>query len=662
MPFLPIDSMRTSVTLALSLLLAGAAQAQAPRITKAGDPSVRNDTIYRLAVDPAQHPEESAIFLLDDGVLRYEADGTGTVTFRQVSQILKQDAVEHYTEHSFSYEPGHQSLTLNWIRVVKPNGEVVSAEPTMLQESDVPAEMSNPIYNDRKVIRASLSGVEPGVLVDYSYTLEERKPYFPGDFFQWWGVSTGLETRRSRLIVDLPSTLVPRIVEKNLNFPRKTTRAGDRTVYEWSTKDLPRIKPEPLAADSNGIYMSVAVSSPTSWADIARWYASLARDRYTVTAPVEAELRDVVKDARTRADTIHAVHRWVAQDVRYLSVALGMGGYQPRSPDEVIRTGFGDCKDKATLFVAALGKLGITAYPVLLNSTGGVDPRLPSIEQFDHAIAAVPNPGGGYTFVDLTADLVPYGSLPYAEQGEFALVVHPDGSSEELTMPQEPVTANESITRLTGELSAEGIFRGTYEVIGRGAHQYDLRGVFANELNQEQRVSLTRSLASQVFNGATGDSLVTFDGTDLSAEARVSLRVSGGKAATLAGGALILTNPFGTMGSVLDDVTELEASGPRRFPIDAEKVLGGQTTLNELRLTLPEGMVATLPPSVRASSAFGEYSVEYAQKGRELTMVRRITGARGVHAPARLPELLAWYRAMAKDDAPFIALTPAKGE
>ena len=59
-----------SLLLPVWLLLATVPlSAQAPVITPAGDPSVEADTIYRLAVDPSEFPEETAIFLLDDGVV-----------------------------------------------------------------------------------------------------------------------------------------------------------------------------------------------------------------------------------------------------------------------------------------------------------------------------------------------------------------------------------------------------------------------------------------------------------------------------------------------------------------------------------------------------------------------------------------------------------------
>jgi transglutaminase-like putative cysteine protease len=87
---------------------------------------------------------------------------------------------------------------------------------------------------------------------------------------------------------------------------------------------------------------------------------------------------------------------------------------------------YGDCKDKATFFVAVARKYGYQAYPVLLSSDGGVDTLVPTAHQFDHMIAAVAKPGGGYQFLDLTAEIVPYGDLPPDEQGEFGLLVKDD--------------------------------------------------------------------------------------------------------------------------------------------------------------------------------------------------------------------------------------------
>src|SRR3979411_290732 len=98
--------------------LSSSALAQAPTITPGGDPSVRSDTIYKLAVNPLAHPEEGIVWLLDDGGIRYDDEGRETRTYRKVIQILRPEAAERLSEQAFSYSPGHQRLTINWIRVV----------------------------------------------------------------------------------------------------------------------------------------------------------------------------------------------------------------------------------------------------------------------------------------------------------------------------------------------------------------------------------------------------------------------------------------------------------------------------------------------------------------------------------------------------------------
>ncbi|HEX2249572.1 MAG TPA: DUF3857 and transglutaminase domain-containing protein, partial [Gemmatimonadales bacterium] len=373
--------------LVFTLVLVTPVWGQAPVITPDGDPSVRNDTLYRLAVNPSAYPDEPVVLLLDDGVMRYEANGTGRTTYRQVTQILDPAAVNDYAEHEFSYTPERQRLTVNWIRVVRPDGTLVSEAPGHVQDADVPAGLTNPVYTDVKVRRYSLSGVAPGTIVDWSYTIEELKPVLPGDFSISWSVHNGHVTRRSRLLVELPAAVTPRIAERNLNFRRKETVLRGRRTYLWYAQDVPRVNAEEFMADSNGVFMSIELTAPIEWETIGSWYAGLARDRYGLDRTVRDTLRSLLKGIQTPDDTIRTLHRWVAQDIRYVSIALGLGGYQPRLPAEVVATGYGDCKDKATLFIAALRALGFRAHPVLLNSGGWVDRALPSVSQFNHAIA-----------------------------------------------------------------------------------------------------------------------------------------------------------------------------------------------------------------------------------------------------------------------------------
>ncbi|MGH7622682.1 MAG: DUF3857 domain-containing protein, partial [Gemmatimonadaceae bacterium] len=171
------------------LLGAVGSSAQSPRVTPAGDPSVKSDTIYKLAVNPADYTDQPYVYLLDDGIVKYEADGSGTRTYRQVIQILTPEAAENWGEQSFGYSPDREKLTLNWARVLKPDGTVISAKPVHEQESMAPVAMQAPVYSDQMIHRISLGGVAPGTLVDYSYTVVTHKPVIPGDFFTSWSVT-----------------------------------------------------------------------------------------------------------------------------------------------------------------------------------------------------------------------------------------------------------------------------------------------------------------------------------------------------------------------------------------------------------------------------------------------------------------------------------------
>lgn len=639
-------------------LLAATAAAQAPVVTPEGDPSVRSDTIYRLAVDPDDYPEQPFVYLLDDGIVQFEADGRGSRTYRQVIQILTPEAAENWAEQTFSYLERRERLRVNWIRVVRPDGTVISDGPSHEQESAAPVPEAYPVYTDLMVRRASLGGVAPGTLVDFSYTTETLDPMLTGDWSTAWRVTTGRLVRRSRLIVDVPAGLEPRIDERNLDFPRREYVRNGRQVYIWATAEVQPVESEPFAGSPNEVVGTITVSSPLTWEQIGRWYADLARDRYDVSRELEKKLAEVVSGAATLEDSLRAVHRWIAQDVRYVSLSLGRGGYQPRPPADVLATGFGDCKDKATLFVAIAQRFGAEAYPVLVSLDGEPDSLMPSIRQFDHMIAALATPSG-FTYLDLTAELIPWGEVPTYLQGEPGLLVRHNGSSELVRFPEDPPEANAVEFTTTGELMADGSFRGRYTQLARGGAQYGLRRSLAgaSKLTAQERSRAAVALANEVFEGARGDSLTLIEGRDLTATPRVSVMLTAPKVTQRSGSDHILTLPIPTYAKP-GLAADLESRGERRFPIDVGEVNGPSLRRDVLDIMLPEGWRAELPSNVAVAGAFGSYTAEYSQKGRRLRIMRELAGGRGLAPPDSVHALIRWLRAIGEDDARYVVLRP----
>jgi transglutaminase-like putative cysteine protease len=630
--------------------------AQAPNITPSGDPSVAVDTIYKLAVDSADYPQQSYALLLDDGVVRVERDGRTTTTYRQITQMLRERAVAGHREEQFGYDADRQRFRLNWARVVTPDGKVISDKPAQMQESDVPAAMDVPMYQHAKVVRASLSGVAVGTLIDVSYTVETRSVDRTGDFFTSWRVTAGTLVRRSRFLVDAPADMPLTLAERHLTFKRDEQVTHGRRVYTWATKDVAWIKPERFAPDTAAQTQWVSLSAPGHWSDVGSWYMGLAHDRELAPDALRDTVRRLIANAKTRDDSIRAVHRWVAQDIRYVAIELGKGGYQPRLPATVMQTGFGDCKDKATLFVAAMRAIGIDAYPVLLNAGGQVDSTLATIKAFNHEIAAIPRKDGtGYQFVDLTSELSRYGTIPYPDAGEFGLLVRPDGHTEEVRLPVDLPGADRLEIRQTSVLAQDGTVSGWFEQRGTGLAELGLRATVRTPMDSTRRAEFMRQMAGNLYPDAQGDSLVVFDGKDLSATPRIAVHFHGGQAATRSGPTAILnlaaTGGAAPFGRVAD---ELAAAGPRHMAIDAKQVVGPLTVVGELRITLPDGWKARLPDSDSTTSEFGTYVARYSQNGRDLVITRQISGTNGVFPPEKIGDLITWLRAIGKDRTPFI--------
>jgi transglutaminase-like putative cysteine protease len=637
------------------LALAAPASAQTPVITADGDPSVDPDTIYSLVVDPADHPEEQIALLLDDGVVRLERDGTGSRTYRYVAQILTQEAVSNWAEHTFSYDPERERFRLNWARVVRPDGTVISDTPLHVQETEVPAPEGAPIFTSRKRVRVSLSGVAPGTIVDYSYTTETVDPILAGDFFGSWSINPGATIRRSRLLLDLPDDLAVKLKPVDVSFEPRVTRANGRIVRDWSARDLPWQEAEPFMPDSNGISQYILYTGALEWRDIGRWYGGLAADRYTLTPELEAHLSKLVAGATTLMDSLRAVHRWVAQDVRYVSLSLGMGGYIPRMPADVLSSLSGDCKDKATIFVAFARHMGLRAWPVLV-STGTVDPALPSLRQFDHAIAVL-EMAGGPLYTDLTAELVPFGSLPGMLHGNHGLIVY-DDDARMVEFADPPAEDSRNVLRVAGTLSEDGEFRGTYEETGTGLSQYGLRNLFADAMPQTQRKQIAQAIATGLFTGAQGDSLQGFDGRDLQATPRVAVHVHVPRAtARMPNGDHILTLPLEPVGNE-DLLRYFETLDERRAPFHIGAVSGDNAIGHEIDVHLPAGWTADLPDPVQATSRFGTMTSSYSIDGNVLRVRRDYVGGRGIAPKETLPELIEWLRGMTSDDVKYIVLRP----
>jgi len=232
--------------------------------------------------------------------------------------------------------------------------------------------------------------------------------------------------------------------------------------------------------------------------------------------------------------------------------------------------------------------------------------------------------------------------------------------------PLDSIDRNAAEIHIVGELSPEGKFNGRYWEKATGTRQYALRGPFSSPIDSVHRAEASRAIATGFFRGASGDSLVGFDGKDLQAEPKVSMVIRNGSASKRSGDTDILSIPIASLSGWAENmVNNLESRGERRFPIDAAAVIGPATTFSEYRVTLPEGWKARVPQNVTVNGPFGLYESKYSQTGRELVVSRRMRGTTGVLPKERISDLIGWLSQVATDDVRFIVIehtsTPTTG-
>lgn len=633
--------------------------AQAPVITPAGDPSVRADTIYALAVNPADYTAHGSVLLLDDGVMRIERDGTSHRTFRTVVQVLKQDAAREWGQWNLRFRPDRERLTVNWVRVLRADGTLLSDRPQVDHETQESVD-ENHVYSGRTVRQLTLGGVAAGTIVDLSYTLETVRPTLPGDFSQRWFVNQSRPVRRMRFILDAPARQRIAVETPNLTVAPAVVERGGRTVRTWSVQEIPALDVEPLAAYPNDVLQEIRVWGWAEWTDIGDWYARLSHGRDATSRAVDRAFAEEAGAATDVEDLLRAAQRWVSQDFRYVSVGLGDGNYQPRLPSEVVESRYGDCKDKTALFIALARSMDVVAYPVLVNTAGLLDSTPVSLERFDHVIVALER-NGKREFLDLTYDLFPYGTVPPQLQGTFGLLVRPRGESRWIRLPESPVEENWIETLISGTLGSDGTFRGTLEMQGAGTSQYGIREQLRGATLQgdERMMEVARDFTAAFLPGAIADSTTLTEGLDLTEQPYIGVWLTSDRLVQPAGERFLLQLP-----SNYFDVSSTLASlkdRPRRFPIDASELNDASTARVTLVVNLPPGWRAELPPSVSVDGLFGRYRARYTQKGRTLRAQREMTGRRGTEPPDSVNALLSWLSGVAADRAQSILVDPTGG-
>ncbi len=322
------------------------------------------------------------------------------------------------------YSPWRQKKPDIRARVIAADGRVSMLDASVLSEA--PAHDQRPdIYEDERVISGPLPSVGPGSIVEEEIVTEDTAPVFTAGIMQ--RLLVGYDDPMAHTLIELRAPIALNLrykVRGPVSVNASQAQDNGFTTIRFEQVNVPAVEiPERDTPSDFEPVPAIDYSTGASWNAIAAaYYNQIAAALRSAEASALLEGTSGLKgDALVRRIATNLHRR-----IRFTGLEFGTSAIIPHPAGETLKSGFGDCKDKAVVLVSALKAAGIPAKIALLNTRGDddVSPELAGLGVFNHAIVYIPgNPG---MWIDATAEYYEPGDLPWPDQGRLALLIGPD--------------------------------------------------------------------------------------------------------------------------------------------------------------------------------------------------------------------------------------------
>lgn len=345
-------------------------------------PIPEGDATLRAEVEGGQ------FFLLSDHQLHWQGEVKQSWN-RVVAEVTDRAGLEELATIQLDFDPSNETISLT--RLMVHRGD---------QLIDLKTKVTPQIYRretrlEEGIIDGTLTAVvqvpdlRVGDILEQATLLESKPVIGAGERSgsSWLEWSTPVVLSRTLLTwpKDAPLELGP--VPDRVSY--SATDLGDGTVrHEWRRENhVPPVEEEgvPYEVIEDAL---VRFSDTRDWSPLVQAMTPHYAKDYPLPPDWEAKVDQIAADNATPDARAFAALRLVQDEVRYVSLSVGAGGYFARPPAEVIASGFGDCKDKSLLLRVLLTRLGIPSAVALtdLDAGYGLPEELPTPYIFDHMI------------------------------------------------------------------------------------------------------------------------------------------------------------------------------------------------------------------------------------------------------------------------------------
>jgi tetratricopeptide (TPR) repeat protein/transglutaminase-like putative cysteine protease len=598
---------------------------------------------------PADYSREPFIVEQMTTRMRFENDGSGRRDVTARIKVQSDAGVEQLGQLVWGYSSANERLDVNYVRVHKADGSVVTAAADAVQDLTAAVSREAPMYTDYHQKHVTVPALRPGETLEYSYTVTLESPLAPGQFWTEYNFWDTAIVRDEELEINVPGNRAIKLKTKPGHDPKITEENG-RRIYSWTASHLTRDDDDafsPLSHNKNKkkkkraeeYEPDVQLTTFENWDEVGRWYADLERPRRAVTPDIDAKTKALIAGRTTDLDKIEALYDYVAKNFRYVSLSFGTGRYQPHAAADVFANQYGDCKDKNTLLAAMLKAAGYNSNSVLIGSSHKLDPDVPSPAQFDHVITQVPV-GNDVIWLDTTTEVAPFRQLAYPLWHKQALVVMQKGESRLEDTPSEGPLHNTDVIEADGKVNELGKLTLHQKETLRGDLELALRMIFRRAPETQWKRILEYGAAMNGIQGEITDYKVS-DPADTHNPFQVEMTISLPNFVDWTKKKSELSLPVGS--PTLPEFDE-DAVDPLK--------LGSKTDVEAtLKIEFPAKYTLRAPLPISVKRDYAEYSADYKVEGHTLIATRKYVTHVDELPAARVSDYNAFRRAVLADGA-----------
>src|SRR5580700_3477569 len=154
----------------------------------------------------SNNAEEAAVFDRILNRVHFENDGTEVSETEAVVRIQSQAGVEEFGQLVFGYSSATEKLEVEYVRVRKPDGQVVVTPESTAQDFAPDVLKEAPMYSDYRQRHISVTALQPGDTLEYRTVTRVLTPLAAGHFWYEYTFPKGVVVNEDRLELDVPKS------------------------------------------------------------------------------------------------------------------------------------------------------------------------------------------------------------------------------------------------------------------------------------------------------------------------------------------------------------------------------------------------------------------------------------------------------------------------